>query len=149
MTIMQFPRSKLPPHGWQANETQEIVRACAETLASGKASGWETGSTEIGDPQLYLLGPLPDHDCILCISRLGRLYVLEDGSGKVLFEHGNLVLLTDAMRTALHRKKAAIVARLALIWCGIREAIEEKTEAMLAEPLELLSHIAPQVASLA
>ena len=50
--------------------------ACAVHIPGGQASGWELGETERGDPQLYLLGPAPEHDCILSISRLGRLYIL-------------------------------------------------------------------------
>ncbi len=149
MTVMQFPRSKMPPHGWQAHETQEIVRACAETLASGKASGWEIGETEAGDPQLYLLGPAPDFDCILCVSRLGGLYVLEDGSGRILFEHPNLMLLAEQASAAVRRRKAAMVAKLVLIWGAVRETFEEKIEPFLAEPIELVTHVAPQIAGFA
>jgi hypothetical protein len=38
---------------------------------------------------VFLVGPPPDYDCITSISRLGRLYVIEDGAGRVLFEHDN------------------------------------------------------------
>jgi hypothetical protein len=34
-------------------------------------------------------------------------------------------------------------------WAALREAFEEKTEAVMAEPIELLTHIAPQLAALA
>ena len=54
------------------------------------------GMTEVGDPQFYLLGRPPHDECILCISRLGRLYVLEDGHGQVLFEHNSLLVLARA-----------------------------------------------------
>jgi hypothetical protein len=146
MTVMQFPP---PPRGWQAAEMQAVVGSCAASLANGEASGWETGSTERGDPQLYLLGPAPDHECIMCVSRLGRLYVLEDGTGRVVFEHGSLSLLADEIRSALCRKKAEIVARIAAVWCGVREAFEEKIEPILAEPVEILAHVAPQLAAFA
>lgn len=146
MTVTRFPQ---PPRGWQAAEMQAVVGSCSGSLASGEACGWETGSTERGDPQLYLLGPGPDHECILCVSRLGRLYVLEDGSGRVLFEHGSLALLAEEIRQVLRRKKAEIVARVTVIWCGIREIFEEKMEPMLAEPAEILTHFVPQLAALA
>ena len=99
--------------------------------------------------RFILLGPPPDYDCILCISRLGRIYVIEDGAGRVLFEHDNPMLLVEQATAALRRRKATIVARVAVAWCALREAFEEKTEAMMAEPMELLSHIAPQLAALA
>jgi hypothetical protein len=146
MTVMQFPQ---PPRGWQAAEMQAVTGSCAGSIARGEASSWETGSTERGDPQLYLLGPAPDHECIMCVSRLGRLYVLEDGGGRVLFEHASLPLLAEEIRSVLRRKKAEIVARVTVIWCGIREAFEEKVEPMLAEPVEILTHVAPQLAALA
>ena len=76
-----------------------------------------------------LLGPPPDYDCILSISRLGRLYVIEDGHGRVLFEHDNPMLLAEQATAALRRRKASLVARIAVAWCALREAFEEKTEA--------------------
>jgi hypothetical protein len=150
MTVLKFERPLGPVSGgWQSAELQQVVSACAGSIASGEAIGWEVGCTESGDPQVYLLGPPPDYDCILCISRLGRLYVIEDGSGQVLFEHDNPMLLAEQAAAALRRRKAAIVARLALAWCALREAFEEKTKALMGEPMELLTHVAPQVAALA
>jgi hypothetical protein len=146
MTVTKFPQ---PPREWMASELQTVVGSCSAALASGAATAWEIGSTERGDPQLYLLGPGPDHECILCLSRLGRLYVLEDGSGRILFEHGSLALLAEEVRSVLCRKKSAIVARLTIMWCGIREFFEEKVEPVLAEPVEILAHVAPQFAALA
>jgi hypothetical protein len=75
--------------------------------------------------------------------------VIEDGNGRVLFEHDDPMLLAEQATAALRRRKAAIVARIAVAWCALREAIEEKTEALAAEPMELLTHIAPQLAALA
>jgi hypothetical protein len=105
--------------------------------------------TERGDPQLYLIGPAPEHDCILSISRIGRHYILEDGRGRVIFEHDNLVTLAERAAAALRHKKQAVLAQLALAWCAMREFYEEKVEPALAEPMEVLSHIAPQLAALA
>jgi hypothetical protein len=99
--------------------------------------------------QFYLLGPAPDHDCILCVSRLGSLYVLEDGGGQVLFEHDSLLALAETAQAALRTRKMRFVARVALIWCSLREACQEKFEAMLGESEELLVHWAPQLAGLA
>lgn len=148
MNILAF-RPPQDSHSWHATEMRTLSGVCAAFVSKGEAIGWETGQTEQGDPQLYLLGTAPDHDCVLCVSRLGRLYVLEDGEGRVLFEHDSVMLLAEHMRTALRRRKGAIVARVVLAWCVVREAIEEKIEPFLAEPVELLTHVAPQLAALA
>jgi hypothetical protein len=58
------------------------------------------------------------------------------------------MLLAEQAIAVLRRKKTAIVARVAVAWCALRDAIEEKTEAMMAEPFELLTHIAPQLAAI-
>jgi len=148
MNILAFRRNP-DPHSWQAAEMQTLTSACEAYVSKGQASGWEIGKTEAGDPQLYLMGPAPDHDCMLSVSRLGRLYVLEDGQGRVLFEHGSVMLLAEQIRTALRRQKGAIVARVALAWCVVRETIEERIEPLLAEPVEMLAHVAPQLAAFA
>jgi hypothetical protein len=150
MSVVRFPRAVMPaPNGWHSAELQQVIAASAGAIAAGDASGWEIDSTEEGDPQAYLLGPPPDYDCILCISRVGGRYVIEDGNGRVLFEHDNPMLLAEQAKAALRRRKAAIVARIAVAWCALREAVEEKTEALMAEPMELLTHFGPQLAALA
>jgi hypothetical protein len=150
MNVVKFPSpADRVAAGWPSAELRRVIDVCSESIASGAASGWEIGKTDNGDPQIYLLGPPPDYDCILSISRLGPLYVIEDGNGRVLFEHNDPLLLAEQTAELLRRGKAAISARIAVAWCVLREAIEEKTEAMLAEPLELLTHLAPQMAALA
>jgi hypothetical protein len=150
MNVVRFPGAMTrTDEGWQSVELQQFLAVSANAIAAGEASGWEVGVTDNGDPQVFLLGPPPDHDCILCISRLGRLYVIEDGAGRVLYEHDNPMLLAEQATSALRRRKAAILARVAVAWCALREAFEEKTEALMAEPMELLTHIAPQLAALA
>jgi hypothetical protein len=150
MSVVQFSRPAGPaPKGWQSAELQQVMAVSAGAMKAGEASGWDVGMTEQGDPQIYLLGPPPDYDCILCISRLGGRYVIEDGSGRVLFEHDNPMLLAEQATAALRRRKAAIVARIAVAWCALREAVEEKTEVLMAEPMELLTHFGPQLAALA
>ena len=115
MTILPFPtRHEAAP--WHSRELTEVLGACAESISRGEASGWEVGRTETGDPQFYLLGPEPDYECLLCISRLGRAYVLEDGNGRVLIEDNGLVTMAQNVRDVLKRKKTAIVARIALTW---------------------------------
>jgi hypothetical protein len=148
MNVVHFPRvpEKLPD-GWQSRELQTLVNKCAGSIRTSETS-WDLGMTEHGDPQLYLVGPAPDHDCILSISRLGRLYVLEDGKGRVIFETDDLVCLAEQACTALNRQKQAIIAQMAILWCGIREFLEEKVEPVLTEPVEVLSHFAPPLAGL-
>ena len=150
MNVVRFrPAAMQVSEGWQSAELQQFVAVSSGAIAAGEASGWDVGVTERGDPQLFLIGPPPDYDCILSISRLGGLYVIEDGAGRVLFEHDDPMLLTERATAALRRRKSAIIARVAAAWCALREAFEEKTEALTAEPIEILTHIAPQLVALA
>jgi hypothetical protein len=149
MTVLEFIAPARMPAGWQFSEVQKLLSGCAVSVAAGEVSGWEMGKTEAGDPQLYLLGPAPDYDCILCVSRLGGLYVLENGNGRILFEHRNLMLLSQQVRAAVCRKKMTIIAKAAILWAAVRQTMEEKIEPMLAEPIELATHLAPQIAAFA
>ena len=150
MNVVPFPRVQdALSQSWRTHELAKLTSACAPSITHGEISGWEIGTTERGDPQLYLLGPAPEHDCILSISRLGRLYVLEDGKGQVLFENDNVTLLAEQTCCALRKGKAEIVARLTVCWCAVREFFEEKVEPVLAEPIEVITHFAPHFAALA
>ena len=149
MNVVPFPRRDEEIAGlWQRFEMQRVADACAEPMSRGDVSGWEAGVTEAGDPQLYLLGPPPERECLVCLTRLGRLYVMEDGQGRILFEHDAIGALTEQMRGALRRKKSAIVARIAMAWIAVRETFEEKVEPAMAEPIEMFSIVAPQFAGL-
>ena len=150
MKVIQFPTQPAASSGreWQSGEMQSVVEACAASISSGDISGWAIGTTEAGDPQLYLLGPEPDHECVLCISRLGRLYVLEDGQGHVVFEHDAMSILAEQVRGTLRRQKSAIAARALAAWLAIKETFEERVEPALAEPAEVFAHVAPQLAAL-
>lgn len=147
MTVVRFQRRETG-EDWQSREMTALLAACGDSLDKGTACGWDVGKTEAGDPQLYLLGPAPDHECILCVSRIGRRYVLEDGQGRVVFEHDAMGVLADQVRGALKRKKAALVARAVVAWLAIKETFEERVEPILAEPAEIFSHVAPQLAAL-
>lgn len=147
MTVTQFRRRETV-QGWQSAEMNALVAASGDCLEKGTAIGWEMGVTDSGDPQLYLLGPAPDHECLLCVSRLGRLYVLEDGQGRVVFEHEAMSMLAEQVRGSLRRKRSAIVARAVVAWLAIKETFEERVEPMMAEPAEILAHIAPQLAAM-
>jgi hypothetical protein len=150
MNVVKFPPVAIQAtDGWRSAELQQFLAMSSVAIAAGEASGWDVGVTERGDPQVFLVGPPPDYDCILSISRLGRLYVIEDGAGRVLFEHDNPMLLSEQAACALRRRKTAIIARVSVVWCALREAFDEKTEEIMAEPIELLTHITPQLAALA
>jgi hypothetical protein len=75
--------------------------------------------------------------------------VIEDGAGRVLYEQHDTAKLAEQAATALRRRKAALIARVSVAWCALREFFEEKTEAMMGEPMDILTHIAPQLAALA
>jgi hypothetical protein len=141
MSVVKFPQK--PSAAWDASEMQRLAGPCAALLSKGEVTSWEIGTTEQGDPQLYVIGPPPDHDCLLCVSRLGRTYVVEDGKGNVMFESGSLVWVAEQLGIALKQRKAAMVARAAFLWCALREAFEEKLEPMLAEPVQAFGHFAP------
>ena len=142
MTVIAFQPKVLQLDGpWRTGELNTIVERLAPESSRGGARRWDVGITDIGDPQFYLLGQ-PHDECILCISRLGRLYVL-------LFEHNSLLALAEQARVVLQKKKTQIVARVALVWCAVRETIEEKLDAVVVEGEELLAHYVPQLAALA
>src|SRR4029453_8648575 len=126
MSVVAFER-KQDAAGWTEAELNAIVAGLHSALAPASGRNWETGETESGDVQFYLLGPRPEEACELCVSRIGRRYILEDGSGRLLFEHQNLDLVV------LHAKAAVssmpkLVARAILIWCAVRSTTKEKCE---------------------
>jgi hypothetical protein len=144
MSVVAFER-KLNTGEWSERELSTILAALSAATAPGTGREWETGMTEKGDAQFYLLGPLPDQACEVCVSRIGGRYILEDGSGRLLFEHRNLDLV------ALHAKAAVpstswLMVRAIMLWCAIRSAIHEKAEPWLVEGEELLVQFVPQLA---
>lgn len=149
MTVVKFPGRAAVSEGWRSVELQQFLEVSSQAIAAGEATGWEVATTDRGDPQVFLIGPPPHYDCILSISRLGNTYVIEDGVGRVVLEHDNPMRLAEQAAVALRQRKNALVARIAIAWCALREAIEEKTESMMAEPMEILTHLAPQLAALA
>jgi hypothetical protein len=145
MSVVAFEREQTSGE-WSEKELSTLIAAlCA---APGTGREWETGMTEKGDAQFYLLGPLPDQACEVCVSRIGRRYILEDGSGRLLFEHRNLELV------ALHAKAAVpstswLMVRAITLWCAIRNTIHEKVEPLLVEGEELFVQFVPQLAAFA
>jgi hypothetical protein len=81
------------------------------------------------------------------VSRIGGRYILEDGVGRLLFEHRNLDLVALHARAAVPSTSWLMVKAITL-WCAIRNAVYEKVE-LIAEGEELLVQIAPQLAAFA
>ena len=149
-TIIEFaPRGTHTADGWRNCERDRFIETFAAERDRGQVDSWATGTTETGDPQFYLIGPPPDLDCILCVSRLGKLYVLEDGAGRLMFENADFELLLRQARTAFKARKTRLLAQLLLAWGTLRHAFEEKVEPLLVEGEEMLAHVAPQLASMA
>jgi hypothetical protein len=147
MKVVPFvPRRPPLQGGWLASELDPMIDACA--ASRGDLGGWDIGMTEAGDPQLYVLGPAPEHDCVLCVSRIGGRYVLEDGQGRVTFEDDAIAPVTERVKSALRRKRPAMVARLIAAWLAVKAGVEERVEPVLVEPIELFGHVGPQLAAL-
>lgn len=147
MSVVAFER-KQNTGEWSERELGTILAALSAATAPGTGREWETGVTEKGDIQFYLLSPLPDQACELCVSRIGGRYILEDGSGRLLFEHRNLDLV------ALHAKAAVpstswLMVRMITLWCAIRSATDEELEPILLEGEELFVQFVPQLAAFA
>ena len=145
MSVVAFER-KQDSGEWSEKELSTLVAAFGAASRTGRE--WETGMTEQGDAQFYLLGPLPDQACELCVSRIGGRYILEDGLGRLLFEHRNLELV------GLHAKAAIpstswLMVRAITLWCAIRNTIHEKVEPLLVEGEELFVQFVPQLAAFA
>ena len=148
MSVVTFERK--PSAGlWSETEFNTMAAALNVAIASGGGRGCETGMTETGDAQFYLLGPLPDQACELCVSRIGGRYILEDGSGRFLFEHQSLALVALHAKAAVRSMRGRLVARAVLLWCTIRHLIHDKVEPLLDEGEELLVELVPQLAAFA
>jgi hypothetical protein len=148
MSVVAFER-KQTAGSWSEAELDTIVAALNVALAPGTGREWETGITEIGDPQFYLLSPLPDQACELSVSRIGGRYILEDGSGRLLFEHRNLALVAMHAKAAARSASWRLVAHVVLLWCTVRQILHDKVEPWLAEGEELLVDLAPQLITFA
>ena len=115
---------------------------------AGDGITWDVGTTEHGDPQFYLLGAAPEHECVLCVSRLAQGYVLEDGEGRLIGEDA-LARSASPWRPRAPRCAAGDRSSRASRWCvcAIRLTIEEKVEPMFEESQELLVRFVPQIAA--
>ena len=147
MSVLTFER-KQDGELWSEAELHTLLAALNAALGSEDGRGWETGMTEKGDPQFYL-GPLPDQACQLCVSRIGGRYILEDGAGRVLFEHQSLPLVTLHAKAAVSSRQWSLVARIALLWFTVRHTTHDKVEPLLIESEEIFVHLAPNLAAFA
>jgi hypothetical protein len=149
MGIVQFPRiapAGRPSGPWHSDELQQLV-ALYVAQSRRQVSGWDVGQTERGEPQFYVLGPGPDYDCVMCVSRLANGYVLEDGTGRIMGEAPALHHFAEqAVRSAAGVGRS-LVARVTLLICAIRLTIEEKVEPIFEESQDLLVRVAPQLAA--
>lgn len=137
------------PHCWCQDELQEMVALYSAHASRSKLTSWDTGKTELGDPQFYIIGNTPELDCVLCLTRVGRLYVLEDGVGSVVTESVHLKDVTETASAMLApRKRPSLVVRSLLVLCAFRAVLDQKVELMLAESMEHVSRFAPQLAAL-
>ena len=136
------------PACWRQDELQQLValHSACEQKRSGCA--WSVGQTELGDPQFYMTGEAPDLDCIMCVTRIGRLYVLEDGAGTVIAENVRLDQVAKAASKMLSRRRPlSFVARSLVGLCVFRAVLDQKAEFVLAESMEHIARFAPQLAA--
>ena len=151
MSIVEFPqrphRAESATSDWRPDELQQLLELVHARKARAGLT-WEVGATEAGDPQFYVLGPAPDHDCVLCVSRLAQGYVLEDGDRRLLGEAPALDQFAEQAARAAVRRGRSFVARVDFdLVAAIRLTIEEKIEPIFEESPELLVRFAPQVAA--
>jgi hypothetical protein len=147
MTVIRLEQAAHPGE-WRKHELNTIVGALTPAVSGGAASGWDVGATENGDPQFYLMGPAPHENCEICISRVGRTYILEDGEGRLLLDTGDLSALAERAAATFRGNRAQIVARVMVAWCVAKQFFHDRVEPMLVEGEEFLDHFAPQLAAL-
>ncbi len=145
MSVLTFQRRQ-DGEVWSEAELHTLLTALDAAPGSEDGQGWETGMTEKRDPQFYLLGPRPYHICQLCVSRIGGRYILEDGAGRLLFEHQSLPLVALHAKAAVSSRRWSLVARIALLWCTVRHTIHDKVEPLFVESEEIFIHLAPKLA---
>ena len=149
MTLVPFPPvSSRSLRSWTTHELDVLMSVYEVHVARGEASGWDVGATELGDPQFYVIGPAPDLDCLVTISRVGGIYVLENGAGMVIDEGTAIDALAIAAKTSARQRPISLLARVTLGLTALRVTLEEKIEPLIVESEELLLRFAPQVAAM-
>jgi hypothetical protein len=150
MTVLEFvPRGREANGVWRQQEMQQLTILGSAHSMSAEVGGWACGATDAGDPQFYVLGPEPEENCLLCISRVDGMYLLEDGTGTLLAQNHQLKpVLHKAAGALTRRRMAGFALRGLFALCAVRTLIEQKLEPFLAETSEHLVRVAPQLAAL-
>lgn len=144
--VVAFHAPELPS-SWRQDELQQLVALHSACQERRRGATWSVGRTELGDPQFYMVAGAPDLDCIMCVTRIGRLYVLEDGAGSVVAEDAHLEQIAQRASAMLSpRRRLSFVARSLIGLCAFRAVLDQKAEFVLAESMEHVSRFAPQLA---
>ena len=150
LTVDNVIAFRCPPQSrcWSQAELWDMPALCAANTRHSVATSWSTGTTEKGDPQFYLLDA--DEDCLLCLTRINRRYVLEDGFGGIVAESTDLKAVIEQGRRMVVRPQgiSAFVMRSLFVVCTCRAILDQKIELMMAETGEQLARFAPQLAAL-
>lgn len=150
MTVIRLKMHEEGASGrWRKDELRELEGIFAAFVHEGDAAEYAIGTTECDDPQFYVFAPGPDSECVLCVSRIGRDYLIEDGAGGLIAKVSDLGQLADQRAHILGRRHRTIVPKGVAAWLTVRATVEEKMEVVMGEPMELLTHVAPQLAALA
>lgn len=145
MTICKF---ELGYGKWRRAELATILEALTPLFTKGHASAWDAAKTDRSEPQFYLLGPLPGQECILCISRIGETYIVEDGEGRLIADCGNMQMLGAQLRGIFGQGAMRMIAKLLACWCGAKQFVHDTAEPLVEEGEALLSHLTPQLAAM-
>jgi hypothetical protein len=81
------------------------------------------------------------------VTRIGRLYILEDGAGTIVLEDARLETIVQAGAKASSRRRLSFVARSLIGLAAFRAVLDQKAEFMLAESMEHVARVAPQLAA--
>ena len=135
------------PRCWRQDELQQLMALHSACEQRRSGCSWSVGLTELGDPQFYMVGDAPELDCLMCVTRIGRLYVLEDGAGTIVLEDARLERIVQAGSKMLSRRHLSFIARSLIGLAAFRAVLDQKAEFMLAESMEHVARIAPQLAA--
>jgi hypothetical protein len=146
MNVIPLPPAQLK-RAWTSSELEQLVAIFGRHAPRGIAESWEISSTEAGDPQFYILGPGPACECILSVSRIGRLYVLENGEGSLWAENCSLKAIARQADAMLQQgTRTTLVGRILVAVGALRLTIGERVEPLVVEPEELIMRLGPQLA---
>jgi hypothetical protein len=124
-------------HGWSVHELEELMRLYAANAGRRKVT-WATAMTELDDPQFFLIGPEPEAECLVAISRVGGRYVLENGVGHVVCESRDLPEVVKQAQLGLaSRGKPSLVIRMLLPFGAARAIFDEKVEPLIPDSVEV------------